>query len=54
MVFVLYLWLAAVERFIVEFCRADHEILWLGLSLAQYIAAAVFVAGTLVFLKVRK
>jgi len=44
-VFILYLWLAAIERFIVEFYRADHELLWLGLSLSQYIALGVFVTG---------
>ncbi len=50
MVFVMYLWLAAIERFIVEFFRADHDQLWWGLSLFQYIALGVFVAG-LVFYK---
>ncbi len=44
-IFVLYLWLAAIERFIVEFYRADHELLWLGLSLAQFVAIGVFVTG---------
>jgi prolipoprotein diacylglyceryltransferase len=27
-IFVFYLWLAAIERFIVEFYRADHDLLW--------------------------
>ena len=44
-IFVLYLWLAAIERFIVEFYRADHELLWGSLSLAQYVALGVFAAG---------
>ena len=44
-IFVLYLWLAAIERFIIEFYRADHVTYWLGLSLAQYIAIGVFVTG---------
>ncbi len=44
-IFVFYLWLAAIERFVVEFYRADHDLLWLNLSLAQYVALGVFVAG---------
>ena len=52
-IFIFYLWLAAIERFIVEFYRADHDLLWLGLSLAQYVALAVFTAG-LVLMKVFK
>jgi phosphatidylglycerol:prolipoprotein diacylglycerol transferase len=50
-IFVLYLWLAAIERFIVEFYRADHDLLWLNLSLAQFVALGVFAAG-LVLMKV--
>lgn len=46
-IFVFYLWLAAIERFIVEFYRADHVTYWLGLSLAQYIAVGVFASGLL-------
>jgi len=52
-IFVFYLWLAAIERFVVEFYRADHDLLWLGLSLAQYIALSVFIAG-LILMKVFK
>jgi len=52
-IFVLYLWLAAIERFIVEFYRADHDLLWLNLSLAQFIALGVFTAG-LILMKVFK
>jgi len=52
-IFVLYLWLAAIERFIVEFYRADHDLLWGQLSLAQYVALGVFVAG-LVLMRVFK
>ena len=54
MLFVFYLWLAAIERFTVEFFRADHDTLWLGLSLFQYIAVGVFTAGIAVFLKFKK
>jgi phosphatidylglycerol:prolipoprotein diacylglycerol transferase len=50
-IFIFYLWLAAIERFIVEFYRADHDVLWLGLSLAQYIALGVFASG-LILMKV--
>jgi len=52
-VFVLYLWLAAIERFIVEFYRADHDLLWLNLSLAQFVALGVFMTG-LILMKVFK
>lgn len=52
-IFILYLWLAAIERFIVEFYRADHELLWLNLSLAQFVAIGVFAAG-LILMKVFK
>ena len=45
MVFVAYLWLAAIERFFVEFFRADHDTLWWGLSLFQYIAVGIFLVG---------
>jgi len=54
MVFVLYLWLAAIERFVVEFYRDDHDLLWLGLSLAQYVSLAIFIAGIVVFLRLKK
>lgn len=50
-IFVFYLWLAAIERFIVEFYRADHDLLWGNLSLAQYVALGVFASG-LVLMKV--
>jgi phosphatidylglycerol:prolipoprotein diacylglycerol transferase len=53
-VFVLYLWLAAIERFVVEFYRADHDLLWLNLSLAQYIAICVFVSGLVLMKFVKK
>ena len=54
MVFAFYLWFAAIERFIVEFFRADHVELWLGLSLSQYISMAIFAAGIFVYLRFRK
>lgn len=52
-IFVFYLVLAGMERFIVEFFRADHDILWMGLSLTQFIALGVFAAG-LILMKVFK
>ncbi len=45
-VFVWYLILSSVERFVVEFFRADHELYW-GLSIFQYVCIAIFVAGLL-------
>jgi len=53
-IFVFYLWLSAIERFIVEFYRADHNFLWLGLSLAQYVALGVFAAGLILMKVFRK
>lgn len=53
-IFVLYLWLAGIERFVVEFYRDDHEILFWGLSLAQCVAAGIFVAGIVMFIRFRK
>jgi len=53
-IFVFYLWLAAIERFVVEFYRADHELVWLGLSLAQLIALGVFVSGLILMKVFRK
>ena len=52
-IFILYLWLAAIERFIVEFYRADHVTYWLDLSLAQYVALGVFITG-LILMRVFK
>jgi len=53
-IFVFYLWLAAIERFIVEFYRADHDLLWLGLSLTQFVAVGVFVAGIVMAVILRR
>ena len=54
MVFVLYLWLAAIERFTVEFFRADHETLLWGLSLFQFIAVGIFAVGCIVFFRIKR
>jgi phosphatidylglycerol:prolipoprotein diacylglycerol transferase len=53
-IFVFYLWLAAIERFIVEFYRADHDWSWLGLSLAQYVALGVFAVGLILMKAFKK
>ena len=50
-IFVFYLWLAAIERFVVEFYRGDDDILWLGLKLTQFVALGVFASG-LILMKV--
>ena len=44
-VFVFYLILASLERFGVEFLRADHTWTWLGLSIFQWISLAVMAAA---------
>lgn len=43
-VFMIYLMLASLFRFLVEFLRLQPKILW-GLSEAQYIAIALFIIG---------
>jgi len=50
-VFALYLLLAAIERFLVEFYRGDTVPCWLNLSLAQWVALGVFAAG-LILIKI--
>lgn len=49
--FVLYLVLSSAERFAVEFFRADHVVLWGGLSLFQYVCALIML--TAIFLNAR-
>ena len=41
-VLVYYFILASGQRFIVEFFRADHEILWMGLSIFQLVSLIIF------------
>jgi phosphatidylglycerol:prolipoprotein diacylglycerol transferase len=43
-VFVLYLVLSSIERFLIEFVRADHALYW-GLSISQFVCLAIFVAA---------
>jgi len=47
-VLVLYFILASGQRFIVEFFRADHEPLWLNLSIYQYVALGILATGLFV------
>ncbi len=44
-VFILYLILASLQRFIIEFFRADHSIALFGLSIFQLVCIAVFLAA---------
>ncbi len=46
--FALYLILAAIQRFGVEFFRGDHETLVLGLSVFQWVTVGIFLTGCLV------
>jgi len=44
-VMVCYLILASAQRFVIEFFRADHEILWAGLSIYQIVSIAILLIG---------
>ncbi len=44
-VFVLYLLLASAQRFVIEFFRADHDIVWLGLSIFQWVCLTVITSA---------
>ena len=46
--FVLYLMLSSLERFIVEFFRADHAVLWGGLSIFQYVCLLIMGAAIII------
>ena len=52
-VFTAYLLLASAQRFVIEFFRADHGILWVGLSIFQVISLLVFVAAVYFNLYIR-
>ncbi len=45
--FILYVVLSSVERFMIEFFRADHQLYW-GLSIFQYVCMALVVAALVV------
>lgn len=53
-VLALYFILSSAIRFGVEFFRADHEPLFLNLSVFQYVAAAFFVIGIILFYCARR
>ncbi|HLD69700.1 MAG TPA: prolipoprotein diacylglyceryl transferase [Candidatus Omnitrophota bacterium] len=57
-VFIAYLFLASLERFVVEFFRADHLTTWLGLSIFQWVSlivlSSVFYAHTIIQSRFRK
>lgn len=46
-----YLWLVAIERFVVEFYRADQMAFVGSLSLFQWISIIIFIAGLVIFTK---
>jgi len=46
-VFILYLILASMQRFFIEYLRGDHDILWLGLSIFQIVSIGIFISGIL-------
>ena len=48
-VFSLYLMLASVKRIGVEFFRADHEALFWGLSVFQWVSIGVFISGAILW-----
>lgn len=53
-VFVFYLILASLLRFIVEFFRGDHELVWGNLSLFQFICLGIILAALFMGWKIRK
>jgi len=50
--FILYLLLSSVERFTIEFFRADHEV-YAGFSIFQYICAAIFAVALILLFRKR-
>jgi phosphatidylglycerol:prolipoprotein diacylglycerol transferase len=46
--FMFYLILSSLERFIVEFFRADHVVLWGGLSIFQYVCVLIMGAAIII------
>ena len=53
-VFFLYLMLASLKRFIIQFFRDDQTIVVLGLTIFQVICVVVFFIGLFLFLRKRK
>ena len=48
-VFAVYLMLAATLRFIVQFFRDDHDPVWVGLSIYQWVCVAVLLSAVVFF-----
>ncbi len=53
-VFILYLMLAATFRFGVEFFRADHNTLFLGLSVFQYVCLGLILTALVISKKIQR
>lgn len=49
-VFCLYLFLASLQRFTVEFFRADHSIAWLNLSIFQIVSVGIMIVSLYAYL----
>lgn len=52
-VFVLYLFGAALLRFVIEFFRADHYVLVLGLSVYQWVCVVLIITAVYVHLRLK-
>jgi len=52
--FVFYLILSSLERFVVEFFRADHDVLWGGLSIFQYVCLSIMAIAIAIDVALRK
>jgi len=48
-VFAVYLMLAAALRFVVQFFRDDHDPIWFGLSIFQWVCIVVFLSAIVFF-----
>ena len=46
-VMVVYLILASLQRFVIEFFRADHEIFWAGMSIFQIVSIGILLFAVL-------
>ena len=53
-IFFTYLFLYATKRFFMEFWRADHEVIFLGLSLFQIISIIIFCLALVKLIQIRK
>lgn len=53
-IFMLYLILSSFERFIVEFFRADHVVLWGGLSIFQYVCLLIIGVAAIINMRISR